>query len=148
MASWIYEELVRQIGRALFLILVGAAMLWLLAELAGCNANSGEQALARIENTVDTTLRDAVHGEFDAFTIKLDDHSARITETTQKAVVAVSKVDNSTSDRVVNRVLVIGTVMALLMLVASYPIGKVLWMIGGKVSQAKKTGDRSREAGK
>jgi hypothetical protein len=94
-----------------------------------CNANSGEQALARI----DATVRDAVHGEFETLTVKLDDHSARITAATQQAVVAVSKVDNSTSDRVVNRVLSIGAVLALIMLVATYPVGKVLWLVGRRM---------------
>jgi len=124
---------------ALLLVLLGGC----LVVPAACNANSGEQTLARI----DTTVRDAVHGEFEAFTVKLDDHSARITETTQQAVVAVSKVDNSTSDRVVNRILVVGTVAALIMLVASYPVGKLLWLIGRRLKSNGGSGYQLQDQG-
>ena len=119
--------------------------LWLLAAVfaaqAGCNANSGEQAVARLDAQataeIAATVSTQVEGKLDAALIQIDkrieDHSARITKATQKAVVAFSKVDNSTSDQVVNRVLVVGTVAALIMLVASYPVGKVLWLIGRRL---------------
>jgi hypothetical protein len=106
-----------------------------------CNANSGEQAVARLDTQataeIAATVSTQVEGKLEAALVRIDkrieDHSARVTEATQKALVAVSKVDNSTSDQVVNRVLVVGTVAALIMLVASYPVGKVLWLIGRRL---------------
>jgi len=116
-----------------------------MALLAGCNANSGEQAVARLDATataeVAATVSTQVEGKLDAALIQIDqrleDHSARITETAQKAVLAVSKVDNSTSDKVVNRVMVIGVVIVLVMLVATYPVGKLLWLIGRRIGNGR-----------
>jgi hypothetical protein len=93
---------------------------WFLAAvvtaLAGCNANTGEQAVARLDTQataeIAATVSTQVEGKLDAALVQIDkrieDHSARVTEATQKAVVAVSKVDNSTNDKVVTRVLAIG----------------------------------------
>ncbi len=116
-----------------------------LAALTGCNANSGEQALARLDTEttaeIAATVSTQVEGKLDAALVQIDqrleDHSARITETTQKAVLAVNKVDNSTSDKVVNRALVIGVVTVLIMLVATYPVGKLLWLIGGRIGNGR-----------
>jgi len=127
-------------------------LVWLLATVftsIACNANSGEQAVARLDAQataeIAATVSTQVEGKLDAALLKIDkrieDHSVRVTEATQKAVVAVSKVDNSTSDQVVNRVLVVGTVAALIMLVATYPVGKVLWLIGRRL----RGNDRGRQ---
>lgn len=109
-----------------------------------CNTNSGEQAVARLDARttaeIAATVSTQVEGKLDAALVSIDerieDHSTRVTEATQKAVVAFSKVDNSTSDQVVNRVLVVGTVAALIMLVATYPVGKVLWLAGRRLRGA------------
>ncbi len=110
-----------------------------------CNANTGEQAIARIgdvEGRVgDVTgrmgdLAAELSGEIAAIRQEMTDQSARISEVTQQALVATSKIDNSTSDKVVNRVLVVGVVAALIMLVLTYPIGKLLWLVGGKVRRS------------
>ncbi len=157
-------------------------MRWLVSLVAlamACNANSGEQAVARFDakaeieaavaqiGAVEATVGDVVAkagvvetqlgdvtsqigdvdarigqvtaqlaGEISGLKLQLQDQSTRLSEVKQQALVASSKIDNSTSDKVVNRVLVIGVVAALIMLVLTYPIGKLLWNVGGKVRRS------------
>jgi len=96
-----------------------------MALLAGCNANSGEQAVARLDATataeVAAEVSTQVEGKLDAALVQIDkrieDHSVRVTEATQKAAVAVSKIDNSTNDKFVTRILAIGMTIETMLLI-------------------------------
>lgn len=92
------------------------------AALAGCIANSGDDpAMARIETAMAATAqatanaaRDAVHTELSGIRTSLDDTSHRLNEVSQQSKVAVSKVDQSNSDKWVNRGMAIGLVLTVL----------------------------------
>jgi hypothetical protein len=102
-----------------------------LAIICGCA--SGQSRQGTVEVTSDATIATVADVRAEAAAIKLvvSDESKRITETTQKAVVAVSRVDNSTSDKWVNRTLAIGAVL-------SYVIGKAGWLIAGSLHKKVK----------
>ena len=107
----------------------------------GCAAaaNTGRVGTAEVEVEVNEIPLSA---ELEAALVKLEttiaDESKRMTETTQKAVVAVSSVDNSTADKVVNRAAIFG----LIILGLSYPVGKFIWLLAQRGHQAVKNGRR------
>jgi hypothetical protein len=89
-------------------------------------------AMAEVQAEV-SAIRSAVveiKTEVQAVKVTVCDESKRITDTTQNAVVAVSRVDNSTSDKWVNRGLLA------MVGVLSYVVGKMLWiMVGGMIGR-------------
>jgi len=64
------------------------------------------------------------------------DQSKRVTDTTQRAIVAVSSTDNSTADKWVNRSLAVTVGMVAL----TYPVGKLIWIMGGLFKRSMRRG--------
>lgn len=119
---------------ALAVMIAGFVFLgYVLTCVPACNAPQGRQGT--VEATATTLTRADVRAEVEAVVAPrveavvaaVADTSERITETTQQAVVATNKTDNSTSDRVVNRLLAAGAVVTLV----SYSAGKLIWLAIG-----------------
>ena len=72
---------------------------------------------------VDADMREAVHTELAPVIAANADQSKRLTTTVQEGLANISKVDNSTSDKVVNRLLAAAVGLALL----GYSAGKLVW---------------------
>lgn len=115
--------------------------------LVGCNANQGEQRAGTAEVQTDaqvTALAEiatevsavkgavgSVQAEVAAVRCDVSDESRRVAETTQKALVAVNKTDQSQNDTWSFRLALV--VCAML----AYWVGKVLWIMAGKVKRRK-----------
>jgi hypothetical protein len=107
------------------------AIIILLCVLAGCAAqNQGRlntvevapevdtDVSAEVENDIAAEVNSAVEASLAKIEAVIRDQSQRISETEQKALLATSKIDNSTSDKWVNRIMAIGgTVFGLILVV-------------------------------
>jgi len=113
------------------IFMAGCVALVLLASVCSCNA-PGKQSLveAQASAEVNTTVEALAEFEnkLDAVAALVCDESQRMTETAQEGMLAVNKVDNSTSDKWVNRgmLLVLG-VICLLNYPISRKIRKAIW---------------------
>lgn len=84
-------------------------------------------------------IRAEISAHTEATVAAVRDESRRTAETTQKAILAVNRTDNSTHDRWESRLLAAGFVI----LALSYPIGKLIWITGGKLTPGRRRRDQS-----
>jgi hypothetical protein len=122
-----YQRVVSFLWMAIATIVVAAILAWQV----GCAAETEIRPVTRAE--MQATVQTAVAAEVAPVVAVVADTSKRITETVQTGVANVNRVDNSSSDKVVNRTLAAAVAITL----AAYPVGKLIWIVAGLAGRRK-----------
>jgi len=117
------------IALLLYLALIATVINW----ISGCAASDqARQGTVELQADLEMPVSASLEAALASLKAKVTQEAQEIKQSTQTALVAFQRVDNSTSDKVVNRMAIVGV----LLLGLSYPIGKAIWIITGKGRKA------------
>ena len=124
------------------------AVLTLLAwgfGLIGCVAPGAVDVLTRTDLDAVAEAIITMDADIKAVGVDLSEKVEETSNVTQKSVLAISNIDQSTSDDWVNRGLVIGlvTIAVLVVVFLAYPIGKKRWLRNGREDTPELPSSRS-----